>query len=197
MSCNERRKGNRKGNQQAPLIRVNTVSTKPDLHVRVNRCVSDASFLITRMTQQRKQPIKWPSFRNFPFELFYSLARFIFQVLWRQHYIRSFNLLTYVHNLTFIRIARADISSALVFFVCVCSCVKRINKASRRPWNSDIRIDKIATNDIKMRGLNTEKDMVYSSKCGTTVFEIQTSDVPLPQLRGRLLKLLLWWSFQS
>ena len=42
-----------------------------------------------------------------------------------------------------------------------------------------------------MRGLNTEKDMVYPSKCGTTVFEILTSDVPLPQLRGRLLKLLL------
>ena len=32
-----------------------------------------------------------------------------------------------------------------------------------------------------MRGLNTEKDMLYSSKCGTTVFEIQTTDgLPFP-----------------
>ena len=182
MPCNERRKGNRKGNQQAPLIRVNTVSTKPDLHVRVNRCVSDASFLITRMTQQRKQPIKWPSFRNFPFDLFYILARFIFQVLWRQHYYyRQSPVLIYLPMFTTLHlfVSHEQTFLLLLFFcVCVCSCVKRINKASRRPWNSDIRIDKIVTNDIKMRGLNTEKDMVYSSKCGTTVFEIQTTDVP-------------------
>ena len=30
------------------------------------------------------------------------------------------------------------------------------------------------TNDIKMRQLNTGKDMVYSSKCKMTVFKIQT-----------------------
>lgn len=112
------------------------------------------------MTQQRKQPIKWPSFRNFPFDLFYILARFIFQVLWRQHYYRQSPVLIYLPMFTTLHLFVSHEQTFLLllfFFVCVCSCVKRINKASRRPWNSDIRIDKIVTNDIKMRGLNTEK----------------------------------------
>ena len=40
----------------------------------------------------------------------------------------SFNLLTYVHNLTFIRFARADISSGFFFFVCVCLFLRQTYK---------------------------------------------------------------------
>ena len=152
------------------------------------------------MTQQRKQPIKWPSFRNFPFDLFYILARFIFQVLWRQHYYyRQSPVLIYLPMFTTLHLFVSHEQTFLLllfFFVCVCSCVKRINKASRRPWNSEIRIDKIVTNDIKMRGLNTEKDMLFKMR-NDRLWNSDYWRAPLPQLRGRLLKLLLWWSFQS
>ena len=34
--------------------------------------------------------------------------------------------------------------------------------------------DEMATNKQHKDGLNTDRDMVYSSKCETTIFEIQT-----------------------
>ena len=47
--------------------------------------------------------------------------------------------------------------------------------------SGSLTVDEKATND----GLNTDKDMAYSSKCKMTIFQIQTRDIctppPLPQ----------------
>lgn len=61
--------------------------------------------------------------------------------------------------------------------VCICALLGsvRINFwQATLPWNSDIRLDEMATNNSQKDGLNTNRDLAYSSKRETIVFEIQT-----------------------
>ena len=66
-------------------------------------------------------------------------------------------------------------------------------------WNGDLKQDQMVTTNIKNNGLNTDQNMVNSSKHKTTAFEIQARDKhtvapspPTPQLRGPHLWLYLF-----
>ena len=48
--------------------------------------------------------------------------------------------------------------------------------------------DEMATNKQHKDGLNTDMDMVYSSKCKTTVFEIQTGTLcPVQRIKLKVM----------
>lgn len=89
-------------------------------------------------------------------------------------------------NRTFLKKKKKEIESAMQYYICNTCCIYLPWGAVRVkfwqttcPWSSNIRVDKLimATNDTKDAQSNTDRDIAYSSKQETTVFEIQTRDI--------------------